>query len=360
MDGSAIIITNGKLSTLDGKTAHGLIRGTSRFNILGVIDHVHAGKDAGEVSDNEPKNIPVYATLKDFLDKSPEKPDFCIIGIAIFGGILPEDFRDIVFEAIENRISIISGLHQHLGDDPDFRKSAQQYNVDLIDIRKPRPVSELSFWSGEIYQVKAPRIAILGIDCTVGKRTTCRFLIERCRAAGIKTEMIYTGQTGWLQGYTYGFILDATPNDFVCGEMERAIVECDREASPDLILLEGQSSLRNPAGPCGAEFILSGNTTGIILQHVPFRKYFDELESAGCLIPSVEDEIDLIKKYGAKTLAVTLNGSGGTPGELEEYQTVLADKLQIPVVRPLEEGVEALIPIIREYIDNVEKRQYRK
>jgi uncharacterized NAD-dependent epimerase/dehydratase family protein len=357
MDGSAIILTNGKLSTLDGKTAHGLIRGTSRFKILGVIDHVHAGKDAGEVIDNESKSIPIYATLKDFLDKGPEKPDFCVVGVAMAGGILPEDFREILFEVIENRISIISGLHHHLGDDPDFKKSAQQYTVDLIDIRNPRPVSELSFWSGEIYQVKSPRIAVLGIDCAVGKRTTCRFLMERCRAEGIKTEMIYTGQTGWLQGYKYGFILDATPNDFVGGEIERAIVECDREASPDLILLEGQSSLRNPSGPCGAEFILSGNTPGIILQHAPFRKYFDELESAGCLLPSVEDEIDLIKKYGARTLAVTLNGSGGTSGELAEYQTMLADKLQIPVVRPLEEGVESLIPVIREYIDELGKRQ---
>ena len=37
--------------------------------------------------------------------------------------------------------------------------------------------------------------------------------------------MIYTGQTGWLQGGRFGFILDATPNDFVSGELEHAIVE---------------------------------------------------------------------------------------------------------------------------------------
>jgi hypothetical protein len=33
-------------------------------------------------------------------------------------------------------------------------------------------VSELHFWKGEIFKVKAARIAVLGIDCAVGKRTT--------------------------------------------------------------------------------------------------------------------------------------------------------------------------------------------
>lgn len=358
MDGSAIIITNGTLSKLDSKTAHGLIRGSSRFRILGVIDHQHAGRDAGEVIDNKANNIPVFDTLKDFLKKSPEKPDFCIVGIAVFGGILPEDSREVLLEAIQNGISIVSGLHHHLNDDLVFRKNADKYKVDLIDIRKPRPVSELSFWNGSIYQVKAATIAVLGLDCTIGKRTTCRFIMKKCETSGLKTEMIYTGQTGWMQGYPYGFILDATPNDFVCGEIERAIVDCDREKTPDLILLEGQSSLRNPSGPCGSEFLLSGNAKGVILQQAPFRKYFDELDHIGCQIPSVEDEIDLIKKYGAKTLAVTLNGDGGTPEDLKNYQKKLAQKLQIPVIRPLEEGVGSLIPIIREYIQQLKIASY--
>ena len=40
---------------------------------------------------------------------------------------------------------------------------------------------------------------------------------------------ITSGQTGWMQGGKYGFILDSTVNDFVSGELEKAIVECDRE-----------------------------------------------------------------------------------------------------------------------------------
>ena len=35
---NAIVLTNGLLKALDAKTAHGLIRGTERFTIKGVVD----------------------------------------------------------------------------------------------------------------------------------------------------------------------------------------------------------------------------------------------------------------------------------------------------------------------------------
>ena len=86
-----------------------------------------------------------------------------------------------------------------------------------------------------------------------------------CRGSGIHTELIYTGQTGWMQGARFGFVLDATPNDFVSGELEHAILACDAALSPDLIIIEGQSGLRNPSGPCGAELLLSAQAAVYIV-----------------------------------------------------------------------------------------------
>ena len=91
---------------------------------------------------------------------------------------------------------------------------------------------ELRFWTGDIAQVRAPRLAVLGTDCALGKRTTARLLVQACRGAGLRAEMVYTGQTGWMQGGRYGFILDATPNDFVAGELEAAVVACDGSSVP--------------------------------------------------------------------------------------------------------------------------------
>jgi uncharacterized NAD-dependent epimerase/dehydratase family protein len=174
--------------------------------------------------------------------------------------------------------------------------------------------------------------------------------MEACREAGIRTELIFTGQTGWMQGAPFGFILDSIPNDFVSGELEHAIVSCWEKVRPDLILLEGQSALRNPSGPCGSEFLLSGRARGVILQHAPARKTYEGTEEMGLEIPPVADEIALIQTYGARTLAVTLNGEHMTPEALRAARDRLAKELGIPVVLPLEEGVAALLPVVREFL----------
>jgi uncharacterized NAD-dependent epimerase/dehydratase family protein len=347
---TALILTNGRLATADAKTAHGLIRGTERFTIVGVIDPLSCGKDAGDIVDGRFRNIPVFDSVGTFLDHSRQKPDYGIIGVALSGGRLPEDWNDILLDVLENQISIISTMHQLLSEKPVLRAAARKNGVEIIDLRKPKPIDRLHFWTGEIYKVRAPKIAVLGMDCAIGKRTTARFITELCREEGIRTEMIYTGQTGWLQGYRHGFIFDATLNDFVSGELEHAVLECDRQSAPDLILIEGQSGLRNPSGPCGSEIIVSADAKGVILQHAPFRKYYEDLEHLYCLLPDVKDEIELIRMYGAQTLAVTLNGEGGTREDLDAYRHKLAQQLQIPVVCPLDEGTAALLPVIRRFI----------
>jgi len=108
--------------------------------------------------------------------------------------------------------------------------------------------------------------------------------------------------------------------------------------------------LRNPSGPCGSEIIVSANVKGAILQHAPFRKYYEDLEHLSCLLPDVKGEIELIRMYGAQTLAITLNGEGGTQEELADYRQELAQQLQLPVVCPLQEGTAALLPVIRQFI----------
>jgi len=347
---TALILTNGLLNTDDAKTAHGLIRGTSRFNIVGVVDPANAGRDAGEVLDGRPRNIPVCKSIAEHVAQVNQRPDCVIIGVALSGGKLPEDWHQILLEAVESRINIISTMHHPVGEIPVLKEAARKKGVEILDLRRPKPVAELHFWNGAIYTVKTPKIAVLGMDCSIGKRTTCGIIKQTCHRHGIRAEMIYTGQTGWLQGYRHGFIFDATLNDFVSGELEHAILECDRETAPDLILTEGQSGLRNPSGPCGSEIIVSAAVKGVILQHAPFRTHYEELERLGCRMPDVADEIQLIKMYGAQTLAVTLNDEGGTETELTRCRAELEQRLQLPVIRPLRDGVDALLPIIRRFM----------
>ncbi len=345
MNNQAIILTGGILDTPNAKTAHGLIREGERFQIVAVIDEKFAGKDAGDLLDGIKRNIPITPTLEDALRFFPDTK-YCIVGIATVGGVFPESMLLTLKEAIRSGLNIVNGLHDHLNSRPDFVELAKQHGVELIDVRWPKKRSDLHFWSGEIFKVKAPIIALLGMDCAMGKRTTTRLLMKACRDAGINAQMIYTGQTGWLQGGKYGFIFDSTLNDFISGELEHAIVSCWKETNPDVILLEGQSSLRNPSGPCGSEYLLSGNAKHVILMHAPKRRYFEHDPEWGP-IPSVESEIELIRHYGSEVMALALHTEECSKAEAFDFRKNLESELGIPVLLPLEEGVNKIIPAIQ-------------
>ena len=348
MDGTALVLCGNGYSTDNGKTAHGLVRGTERYRILGVVDSSCAGEDAGELLDGRPRGIPVYASLPVAIASLSERPRFAVVGVATSGGRIPSDLRAELAAAIDAGLSIVNGLHELVGDDPELAEAARRKGVELVDVRRPRRTTDLHFWTGEIRSVRAPRVAVLGTDCAVGKRTTARMLTEGCRAEGMNAQMIYTGQTGWLQGGRFGFVLDATPNDFVSGELEHAIVACAAETLPDVIFLEGQSALRNPSGPCGSELLLSAGARAVILQHAPARLEFEGLEGMGYPIPPPEDEIELISRYGARTIGVALNTHGlSEPGRVREE---LERRLGIPVVCPLESGVGPLVAAVKGFV----------
>lgn len=348
MKPKAIVLTNGLLHMNDAKTAHGLIRGTERYEIAAVIDSIHAGKDAGEVLDGKHRNIPVYATVEDAIN-AVEKIQYCIIGVATPGGVLPQHFIPVMESCIRHSISLVNGLHEYLSSNASIVALAKEYGVELIDVRKPKERKDLHFWDASIYKVAAPVIAVIGTDCALGKRTTCRMVKEACINIGINAQMIYTGQTGWLQGGQYGFIFDSTLNDFISGELEHAIVSCWKETNADVILIEGQSGLRNPSGPCGSELLVSGNAKHVILVHAPKRKYFDDIPEWGPIHP-LSTEIDLINLYGSKVIAIAINTEHCSMEEALAFQKEYEEQFNIPVLLPLQEGVEKIIPVIESLV----------
>lgn len=348
MKNRAVLLTDGLLATADAKTAHGLIRGSERYKIVGVVDRVSAGQDAGSVLDGRFRHIPVFSGVTDAL-KQLGSVDFAIVAIATNGGILPETMLETVKISITNGLSIVNGLHELLSDKPEIVTLAAQYGGDLIDVRRLKPRKELHFWTGEVREITAPVIAVMGTDCALGKRTTARLIREACEQENISAQMIYTGQTGWLQGGKYGFIFDSTLNDFVGGELEHALVSCWKETNPDVLLIEGQAALRNPSGPCGSEFLISGNARHVVLVHAPKRQYYDFHPAWGA-ISSVESEIALIRAYGSEVIALAINTEDCTEEEAIAFQQSYTELLGIPVLLPLQQGVTPVIPIIRSLI----------
>jgi uncharacterized NAD-dependent epimerase/dehydratase family protein len=343
---TAVVLTADLFATPSAKTAHGLVRGPSRFVIRGVVDATCAGRDAGEVLDGVRREIPVFASFDAACAGLGARPDWAVVGVATSGGVLPPELRAALLGALAQGVGVVNGLHEILGEDPEFVAAAARSGARIVDVRRPKRRAELHFWTGEIRSVRAPRVAVIGTDCALGKRTTCQVLAAALRARGVKTEIVHTGQTGWLQGCRYGFVLDATPNDFTSGELEHAIVTCDREAAPDLILLEGQSALRNPSGPCGAELLLSGGAAAAVLQHAPARRFFDDQEHLENVIPTLDSEIALIGMYGVPVVGVTLNHEHLAPAERPAVLARIAAETRVPVVYPLDGGVAPLLPAL--------------
>lgn len=351
MSERAIVLANDLLRDVHAKTAHGLIRGPSRWPMVGVIDATCAGADAGEVLDGVARAVPVFASVRAALDGAAAGATHCVLGVATSGGVIPKAMRGDLLEAARAGLTLVSGLHHLLSDDDELRREVERSGGALIDLRRPRPVSELRFWTGDVLALATPRVAVLGTDCALGKRTTCQLLLDAARRDGLRAEMVYTGQTGWLTGLEHGFILDATPNDFVTGELERAVLACAHDMEPDVILLEGQSGLRNPSGPCGAELITSMGAAGVVLQHAPGRRTFQGLEHLGVKIPPLHEEIELIRLLGAEVWAVTLNEEGLDLGSLDRVRGALQTELGLPVLLPLRDDLEALAALLRSRLD---------
>lgn len=345
ISGKAVIITGGLLTTNSAKTAHGLMRHSKRFDIIGVIDEKHAGKDAGEALEGRPNQVPVAGSIEDFVAHH-EKPEYAIIGMATKGGVLPNDLYPTIENILSKGIHLVNGLHEPLSEIDVFRDAAQQHVGVIYDIRKSKPFKELHFWTGKVQEITSKKIAVLGTDCALGKRTTSTLLADALNKSGTTAEMIYTGQTGWMQGANYGFLFDATANDFISGELEHAMHECWKNLNPEVMILEGQSGLRNPSGPCGSEFIISGATDGVILQHSPVRKKFKGMESYPALLPDILEEVALIETLGSPVIGLSINTTNMTEDDLAPYKEELSKRTDLPIVFPFFESVDPLVAAI--------------
>lgn len=343
MDGTAVVYCEGAFGTPIGKTANGLVRFTARYRVAGVIDSTKAGQDAGEALDGRPNGIPIFRDLEEALRAGPQ---YFVIGLAPDGGQLPESARQAVRRALEAGLNVDSGLHQFLSEDAEFSALAERRGVRIRDVRRPPARSELHFFTGKIEEVAALKIAVLGTDSAIGKRTTAVKLNQALNEAGIKSELIGTGQTSWLQGVKYGLLLDSLVNDFVTGEIEHAVHEAWIHEHPQVILLEGQGSIAHPAYPGGFELIAAGRVDGIVLQHAPARKVYDGFDNYP--MGALDREIQILELLARKpVIALTINHEKMTDDQIAATIVEYEARYGRPATDVLRDGCGKLVEAIR-------------
>lgn len=342
---TAIVYCEANFGALDGKTANGLIRRSEKYKILSVIDSEKAGLDTGMVLDNKPNAIPICRNLADSLTQAGSVPDSFIFGMAPSSGMLSKHERGLILEAMSHGMNIVNGLHEFLNDDPVFATACTVNKVTINDVRRPRDKKDLRLFSGRIAEVTCPRIAVLGTDCAIGKRTTANILTRALNDCGIKAVMIGTGQTGLIQGARYGVALDAVPSQFCAGELEATIVEAFENENPDVIIIEGQGSLSHPAFS-SSSFILRGSCpNGVVLQHAPRRSKRCDFEQM--VMPDPATEINLIQTFSdTKVIGLTINHEDMSDTEVSAAITQYEHDLGIPATDALTRPSERLVEMV--------------
>jgi uncharacterized NAD-dependent epimerase/dehydratase family protein len=331
---TAVVYCEGEFGAQDGKTANGLVRFSERYRILSVIDSTLEGADAGSQLDGAPNGIRIVASLRDAIRRAGSVPDYLILGIAPADGLLTRAHRTVLLDGIANGMHIVNGLHEFLNDDAEFAAAALLHQVTITDVRKPKEKQDLHLFSGRIFDVTCPRIAVLGTDGAVGKRTTSTLLVKALNDRGVKAVMVGTGQTSIMQGGKYGVALDAIVPQFCSGEVEDQVVAAWLGEDPDVIVVEGQGALSHPAYMTSAHILRGSRAEAVIVQHAPKRKALGDFPMMP--VPSAASEISLIESFAdTRVIGVTMNHEDMRPEEIRPAIAALEHETGLPTTDPL-------------------------
>ncbi|PKQ27290.1 MAG: DUF1611 domain-containing protein [Actinobacteria bacterium HGW-Actinobacteria-4] len=341
----ATVFCEGNFAKIDGKTANGLVRHSERYSIASVIDSDHAGLDAGLVLDGTHNGVLIVKDLDGAAGDGLDQPTVFIFGIAPLSGLMSPAHRLVVLDAIARGMNIVNGLHEFLGDDPEMVTAALIAGVELHDIRRPHATKDLRMFDGAIATVDCVRIAVLGTDGAIGKRTTATLLTAALNDAGIDTVMVGTGQTGLMQGAKYGVALDAIPAQFGIGELEGAVVAAYQGALPQVIVIEGQGALSHPAYVSSTVILRGAQPQAVILQHAPARTELSDYPSMP--MPTPRSEIRLIETFAkTRVIGLTINHENMTDADVTAAALLYEADLGLPATDPLTRPATELVDMV--------------
>ncbi|MGZ0711935.1 DUF1611 domain-containing protein (plasmid) [Coraliomargarita sp. W4R53] len=343
---TAVVYCEGNFGQQDGKTANGLVRHSEKYRILSVIDSTRAGQDAGVILDGTAIGVPVLTNLAAAIAHAGVVPDTLIFGMAPAGGLLTPAQRTDLLDGIARGMHLVNGLHEFLNEDPEFAAAAVIAGVTITDVRRSKDKKDLRVFSGRIFDVTCPRVAVLGTDGAIGKRTTTTLLVDALNARGIKAVMVGTGQTALIQGAKYAVALDATVPQFCSGEVEAQVVAAFDNENPDIIVIEGQGALSHPAYLTSAYILRGARPDGVIVQHAPARGTLGDYPSLP--MPTAASEIALIEAFAAtRVIGVTINHENMTDEQIsaaiDEHELQLGIPATDPLTRPLDRLVEMVL-----------------
>lgn len=331
-----ILLTEGNTEPITAKTAVCVLRYKPE-EVVALLDSRQAGKSAREVL-NVGGDTPIVSSLTE-----APSADTLMIGIAPPGGKIPAAWRQTILDAINLGMDVVSGLHDFLGNDPDFVAAAKERGVQLVDVRKnnERDVSNRIGLRDDCL-----RIHTVGQDCCVGKMVVAVEVARALNRRGRDAKFIATGQTGILVEGD-GCPIDCVVSDFISGSIEKLILANQHH---EVVVVEGQGSLAHPrysgvtlgllhgCAPHGMIMCYEAGRTAVHgMEYIP-------LQPLERLVRIYEEMASLMGP--SQVIGVGMNSRLLTADGAEEEREKVQRLLGLPVCDVFRDGPDALVEAV--------------
>jgi uncharacterized NAD-dependent epimerase/dehydratase family protein len=198
-----------------------------------------------------------------------------------------------------------------------------------------------------IYKPKTPIVFVGGTSQECGKRTTTRLLGKAALERGLNAVVISTDEMGFEQPVDMNFRAGSLSVMDVASAIIGSIKYMEEKKNPDIIFIEGQSSLTekgntHPRG-LSASILIGATPTATIVCHRPNHPY---REPRG-----IEFEVKAIEALEpTKVVGLSLNLRNVTDKtEINKYES----KYGLPAVDVKNGGASILLDVIIDYIGDL-------
>ncbi len=336
-DRIAILMHDG-LQGAKGKTGISLLRYSQNF-IVAVIDEAAAGESIRALTGVD-REVPIVPSLQAALALNPT---VLAIGLAPSGGILPDPWYAEVKQAVKAGLSVMNGLHTQMNQDAEIADAIAPSRW-VWDMRQEP--EGLTVGGGKARLLGCDRVLTVGTDMSVGKMSTSIELNRTAKAKGLRSKLIATGQTGLMLGED-GVPLDAIRVDYASGAVEQCLVRYGDDH--DILFVEGQGSLLNPASTATLPLIRGTQPTHLILVHKAGLTHIQHF--ADFQIPPLTEVVKLYEAVAtaggtfapAKVVGIALNTFGLEEAEAQAAIADVSRKTKLPCTDVVRFGGEPLL-----------------
>jgi hypothetical protein len=337
-----VLLLHDGTANLAGKTGLAMLR-YRKGPIVAVVDPEYAGQNLRAITGID-RAVPIVASLAEALVYGPA---VAVVGLAPSGGRLPLDVHADVAVALRAGLSVASGLHTRLGDDPALAALVQSGSW-IWDCR--REPADLAVAAGRAAALPCRRLLAVGSDMAVGKMSACLELQAAARRRGIDARFVGTGQAGILISGA-GVALDAVRVDYAAGAVEQAVLAAAAGGDGNSwVLVEGQGSLCHPGSTATLPLLRGSQPTDLLLVHRAGQAHIKGLPDVPLpplpqLIAAVEALAALARPVTAlapapKVRAIALNTALLAPPAAQQAIAAMARETGLPCADAVREGAE--------------------